>query len=114
MNRRCFASGSLLLALSLAAALPAAAQEAPIRGYVTQIEANSAANELRIWVAPEKGSKGLVELSLDMADPLLIHKLTLARDSLKRRLPVKILLNAKGQVSSFFLRYYPSKRQRQE
>ncbi len=90
-------------------AAPAAADT--MRGYVTQIEINSAVNEVKIWVAPEKGIKGPRDVQLDVQDTWLKHKLALARDSLLKRLPVKLQVNDKGIVTSFALRYYPSSRQ---
>jgi hypothetical protein len=107
MKASCFAAAAAVIAL----ALPAVADEV-IRGYVTQIEVNSATNEVRIWLAHEKGVKGRGDLPLDPADPMLRYKLDLARDSLKLRLPMKVALNARGMVASLILRVYPSSKQR--
>jgi hypothetical protein len=98
---------------ALTIALPVSAEEI-IRGYVTQIEVNSAVKEIRVWVAPERRMKGSRDLLLDPADPMLRHQIELARVALDRRLPVKLHLDANRKIASFILRRYPSTRQLQK
>jgi hypothetical protein len=81
-----------------------------IRGYVTQIAIGQ--DGIRVWIAPEKGVKGRGDVIFDSADPMARYKVDLARDSLKRRLPVKVYLNERGIVTSFVLRVYPSTKQK--
>jgi hypothetical protein len=93
----------------LLASSPASAGET-IRGYVTQIAIGQ--DGIRVWIAPEKGVKGRGDVVFDSADPMARYKVDLARDSIKRRLPVKVHLNERGIVTSFVLRVYPSTKQK--
>jgi hypothetical protein len=100
--------------LVLATARAAGAQDRNIlRGYVTQLEVSSAGNLVRLWVAPEKGQKGSRDVTLEPTDIFFQHKLALARDAIKAKLPVKLFLSDTGTVIAFALRLYPSTKQLQ-
>src|SRR5438067_12535350 len=95
---------------AMLAASPARAEET-LRGYVTQIEVNSATSEVRIWLAPEKGMKGMKAVEIDASDPLLRFKIDLARDSLTKRFPIKVRVNDRNLATAVVLRVYPSSKQ---
>jgi hypothetical protein len=98
----------VMLLFSLSSAPRASAEEssAYLKGYVTMIDISTERNNARLWVAIEKGVKGNQEAIIDGNDRMFRFKLDLAREALRKQLPVKVWVE-KGVVGRFALRLYP-------